>query len=235
MSDEGSSAAAIIPFLGQISKEYRDKILRKWFRKAIIKPWGRYREIEIIEDVLKSVRPTKCLEWGCGYGTLYFSKCLNKTATWISVEHDKAWAARMQEMNRDPRVRINHVPADRFPWSDPYRDGAYSDLKEYVDFPTRFGPFEFILVDGRARRDCLLKAHQLIREEGVVILHDANRTHYHEPFHLFKHQALFVDWRTRSGGIWIGSRGVEVGDFLDLRKHRGLYRLYNRFGKRFRL
>ena len=231
MSDEGFQVS-MLPFLGQIYKEYRDKFIQKVLRKPILVPWAKYREIEIVEEVLAKARPEKCLEWGCGYGTLYFSERLSKTATWLSVEHEKEWAAKVQGMNRNPNVAIHHVPADHFPWSDPDRDGAYSDLKEYVDFPSRYGPFDFILVDGRARKDCLVKAHQLIREEGVVLLHDANRVRYHASFHLFKHQALFTDGRGRSGGIWIGSRGAELTHFLDLRKHRGIYQLYYRFGKR---
>lgn len=227
---EVDSKSAVLPFVSQIYKEYRDKILRNVFKKTIFVPWAKYREIEIIEEVLRRIRPERCLEWGCGYGTLYYTKRLGKSATWIAVEHEKEWATKIQETSRNPKVVIHHVPPNHFPLSD--RDGTYSDLKDYVDFPERFGPFDFILVDGMARRDCLIKAHQLVREEGVVILHDANRVRYHEFFHFFKHQALFTDGRNLSGGIWIGSRGTEITNFLDLRKHRGLYQLYYRFGKR---
>ncbi|TAK05880.1 MAG: hypothetical protein EPO39_10285 [Candidatus Manganitrophaceae bacterium] len=230
MSD--GSKSAMLPFLSQIYKEYRDKFIQKVLKKTLVVPWAKYREIEIVEEILRKAQPEKCLEWGCGYGTLYFSERLKKTAVWISVEHEKEWAAKIEGMNRNRQVQIHHVPADHFPWSDPHRDGAYSDLKEYVDYPSRFAPFDFILVDGRARRDCLAKAHQLVREEGVVLLHDANRVRYHESFHLFKHQALFTDGRTRSGGIWIGSRGTEIAHFLDLPRQREIYRLYRRFGKR---
>lgn len=218
-------------FLRQVSKEYRNKLLRKWFRKSVIKPWGRYREIEIIEEVIQTLKPKRCLEWGTGYGTLYFTRLIGKETNWISVEHEAAWSMNIEKLNRNRNVQICHVPPNQFSWSDPNQDGAYSDLKDYIEFPSQFGEFDFILVDGRARVDCLMKAYELIRNDGVVILHDANRKHYHSPFHLFKFQFLFTDHRTRSGGIWVASKGRDVRSVLNIDQHKMLFYLYNQYAK----
>jgi hypothetical protein len=227
----GISVDAIGCFLRQLSKEYRNKLLRKWFRKSIIKPWGRYREIEIIEEVLQTLKPQRCLEWGTGFGTLYFTKLIGEKTRWISVEHEKDWSINIEKLNQNRNVQIGHVPPNLFPWSDPHRDGAYSDLKDYIEFPTQFGKFDFILVDGRARVDCVVKASELIEEDGIVILHDANRKHYHSVFHLFRHQVLFTDHRTCSGGIWVASKGREIRSVLKIDQHEMLYRLYHRYAK----
>lgn len=216
-------------FLTQISKEYGCKILKKWFGKSIAKPKAKYREIAIIEEVLKTSKPKRCLEWGSGFSTLYFPKFLGEGASWISIEHDPEWAKRVTEMNRNSNVTVHHIPPDHFPWTDEHHDGAYSDFKNYIEFPGRFGPFDFIFVDGRGRVDCLKKAGELLTKEGIVILHDANRVYYHAAFPLFKHQVLFTDPRTR-GGVWVGSPSVNISDVFDVDKHQKLYRIYNRFG-----
>lgn len=227
----GISMDAIGSFLRQLFKEYRNKLLRKWFRKSIIKPWGRYREIEIIEEVIRTLRPRRCLEWGTGFGTLYFTKRIGEETKWISVEHEKDWSTNIEKLNQNRNVRIHHVAPNHFPWSDPHRDGSYSDLKDYIEFPAQFGKFDFILVDGRARVDCVAKAYELIEDDGIVILHDANRKHYHSAFHLFQHQVLFTDQRTRSGGIWVASKEREIRSVLNIDQHEKLYRLYNRYAK----
>lgn len=44
--------------------KYRDAILRRVFRRLVIKPLMEYREIEIIEEIIKNIKPKRCLEWG---------------------------------------------------------------------------------------------------------------------------------------------------------------------------
>lgn len=47
----------------------------------------RYREIDLISEVIERLNPAMVLEWGSGYSTLYFPKKLSKEAKWLSVEH----------------------------------------------------------------------------------------------------------------------------------------------------
>lgn len=79
------------------------------------------------------------------------------------------------------------------------------------------------MTDGRARKDCLIKAHKIVKDMGVEILHNANRKYYHEQFALYKHQMLFLDNREDAGGLWIGSKGLEIGDILNLEKHKEIW------------
>ena len=208
-----SGNISIGAILAQIYKEYRAKILAGAFNKTIAKPWMKYREIEIIEEILKNLQPQKVLEWGAGYSTLYFPKILTENAMWISVEHDKEWAAKIKNANRNRRVEIFQVQPNHFPWTDEFGDGAYSDLTNYVEFPSKFGKFDFILIDGRARKNCVVKAHELAKDEGVVVLHDATREYYHEPFKLYKYQVLFADYRQDGSGLWVGSKGINIRSF----------------------
>lgn len=198
-------------------REYRDKILKNVFKIDIIKPYMNYKETAIIMEVLKLLQPKQCLEWGSGFSTLCFPKFLNKDARWLSIEHDKDWYLKIKGMNEKPNVWLRHVSPSHYPWTDEYGDGNHSDLKDYIDFPSRFGKFDFILIDGRARKWCLNKCNELIEHKGVIILHDANRDYYHEPFRLYRHQILFRDYRKDAGGLWIGSQGLKLEDLISVK------------------
>jgi len=208
-------------------KEYRDKISRKLLSKNWIKPYMRYKEIEIIEEVLETVRPKKCLEQGAGYSTLYFPKFLDKDATWISVEHDREWSKKIKNLNHSLNVKIFWIPPNHYPWSDINQDGSYSDLENYIEFLKKFGKFDFILVDGRARKDCLVAANHIIRDKGVIVLHDANRRYYHQPFKTYEYQVLFSDYCKDMGGLWIGSKGTKISSILDVNKHQRFWQYLN--------
>ena len=222
-------------FLDQALREYRDKMTERILRRPLNKPWMKYREIAIIEEVLMAVRPTRALEWGTGYGTLHFSRLLPSASRWIAVEHDSLWADRIRSMEPPLRVSIFTVPAENAAWKEAGGDGSYAEFRTYVDFPAQFGDFEFILVDGRARSACLRRAHSLLAPGGVVVLHDANREFLREALDLFPEQAEFLDYRRWSGGLWMGAKGGALEDVMDLEKHRQLWRWYNSFGKGFRL
>jgi predicted O-methyltransferase YrrM len=220
-------------FLDQAVREYRDKVMEKVLRRPLSKPWMKYREIRIIEDILRSLKPRRALEWGCGFGTRHFAGLLPKEGEWISVEHDTEWAERIRGLRLQPRTRIYTIPPERRSWTD--ADGTYADFRTYVDFPGLLGEFDFVLVDGRARIDCLRRAHSLLSPRGVAILHDANREFNNAPWDLFPFQASFRDYRRFSGGMWIGSKGRDVSTLADMEKHRGIWRIYNGLGRRFRL
>ena len=200
------------------------------------RPWMKNREIRVVEEILENLSPEKCLEWGAGYSTIYFPKFLKEDAKWITVEHDEKWSRKIRKICHNPKVEIFHVAADRFPWTDDHNDGSYEDLSGYIQFPSNYGDFDFVLIDGRARKACIIKAYNLLKEEGVVILHDANREHYHKPFGLYKHQVLFTDYRALlmkvmvnrfGGGVWIGSKGNELESLLNMDKHKESWRIYS--------
>jgi len=120
----------------------------------------------------------------------------------------------LKRCNKKSNLQVFHVPPDHFPWTDEFGDGSYSDLMNYIEFPSKFGYFDFILIDGRARKDCLIKAYELVKDKGVVTLHDAGRKYYHEPFDLYKYQVLFSDRRNDESGLWLGSNGVDIKSLL---------------------
>lgn len=194
----------------------------------------RYREIELVEEILSRLRPTSCLEWGTGYSTLFFPHKLSPEAHWLSVDHDEEWTQKIQGLRPNPVVDIRCVPANQFPWTDEIQDGAYSDLVDYIDYPENFAPYDFILVDGRARNYCLQKAFDLIQPRGVVLLHDANRGYYHTGLEQYRFQVFFECYRTHAGGIWLGSREMPIENIVDVDFHQTVWRLCRFAGKVFR-
>ncbi len=218
-------------FLNHAYRFNRAKIIRLFNKDGIIKPLIKYRELDIIEDILMKHRPLKCLEWGSGYSTIYFPSLLNKRSKWISVEHDKYWANQIHELNKNPIVMIFHIPPNNSKWTDKNQDGSYFDLKDYVEFPSKFGKFDFILIDGRARTSCLDKAHDLLDNNGLVVLHDSNRKYYHEALKYFKQGILFEDYRVDSGGVWIGSMDVDIRKLINVERYKSLWNFYNKIGR----
>jgi predicted O-methyltransferase YrrM len=221
-------------FLDQAVREYRDKVVERLLHKEVRKPWMKYREIGIMEDLLGSLRPRRALEWGAGYGTSHFSRLLPPYGEWIAVEHDIEWADRIRR-EAPENVRVYAVPSNNDKWDSASGDGSYADFCNYVEFPAQFGDYDFILVDGRAREACLRQARYLLAEGGVVVLHDANRDFLHKPLDLFPRQIFFQDYRRYSGGIWIGSVDRDISSLLDLGRHRRVWSLYNSLGRRLRL
>lgn len=222
-------------FMVQVVREYRDKVAERLLRRELRKPWMKYREIGVLEDLLRALKPKRVLEWGAGYGTLHFARFLPEDSLWIALEHDPAWASRIREMTVDPRVRVHTVLPDAPDWKDRDPDGTYEDFKAYVDFAEQCAPYDFILVDGRARESCLERAHDLLSPHGVAALHDANRSFRRAPGGQFPSEAEFRDYRRWAGGLWLGSKGGSLSDVLDLGRHGRIWRMYNSLGKGFHL
>lgn len=193
----------------------------RYFRKLVPLtdniPWLNFEEREVFIIILKTLRPKICLEWGAGYSTLYFPKFIGKDAKWFSVEHDIKWSEKIRRLNKKKNVEICHTPPDKYPWTDKNNDGAYSDLKNYIEFPA-FQKYDLIFIDGVARKDCLKKAYELITEDGIVILHDAEREYYHEPFYLYKYQHTF-SFKGRKRKIWIGSKCDKIKNSIENYNH----------------
>ncbi len=138
-------------------------------------------EVEAILDLLQNriQGRAKALEFGCGGSTVTFSQY---AANWISIEHDDYWAKRMRSaLPSSSPVEILVSPPD-FPHSGmtPAKEGQF---KSYIASAKKICPedgFDFVLVDGRARIDCILELHRsrLLGDGSIVVLHDFRRNRY---------------------------------------------------------
>ena len=214
-----------------LAKNLDKKIVHKILRKPFLGPWMSPLEIIIVENILKGLKPKKCLEWGSGYSTLMFPKLLDRDSQWISVEHDFDWAKKIKSINKRSNVNIFYVAPNNLSWSDLYKDGAVSDLKDYIEFPCQFMPFDFILIDGRARKDCLIKALDLLKKGGIAVLHDAERVYYREPLGLYKYGFSFSDYTHGKVKLWIGSNEVDIEKGFNVSQYLKLENIRKAFKK----
>ncbi len=144
-------------------------------------PFMDKNEIEAIKICLGLFDgPIKALEWGSGNSTLFFSSLLQPGSSWIALEHDAAWYKEMEtKISRHPSSCASAIlipPGRSF---DGLTDGDFDTFRDYVLTPARMGTtFDFILVDGRARTECLMMGWKLLNEDGAMVLHDAQRREY---------------------------------------------------------
>jgi len=210
--------------LSQLFRDMRKRINKKLFKKFEL-PWMKSKELDILAEVLNKLQPEYCFEWGSGYSTLYFPKHLNSIKLWYALEHNKDWFEYIKEKNFDERVKIEYVPPANFNFVKArgysiQKEGTYEEFKDYVDFPSSLPVrFDFMFIDGRARKDCLRKAFDLISDNGVVMVHDSNRENYLEEIPPFKHLIRFKDYRKKDGGILIASKNRDLKTVLDIDGH----------------
>jgi hypothetical protein len=157
--------------------------------------------------IVHAIAPRHCLEWGSGGSTRALLERCEFIDTYHSVEHDGEWADKVRKHVQDPRLSLHHVAADK-----PLGAGRHAEaeivawdaraeqdptiLASYVRFPSTLGrAFDFVLVDGRARRFCLKAGFELLRPGGVIVLHDAQREQYHDAVAALG-RALFLEpWK----------------------------------------
>jgi hypothetical protein len=176
------------------------------------------------------------LEWGSGLSTLHYPDWLARRGvrvSWTTLEYDREFFRTFLEpglLQRDARVVWSEELASRgdaltdragvtavvFDEGriDPIEGSARAadrlrDLDDYVALPGTLGRrFHAVLVDGRKRRRCLREAAKLLDDDGVALLHDAQRPYYHCAF------AAFRSGRRIGDELWIGAQAVT--DFADL-------------------
>ena len=120
--------------------------------------WDSYKEALI--KVLAEFKPKTVLEWGPGVSTLIMQD-FPSVKLIDTVEHNPAWWAK---------------------WKDKFGTKVKLYLEENLrNYPYVYrGEFKYdlIFVDGKDRESCLVVAQGLIKEDGIVILHDAERESY---------------------------------------------------------
>ncbi|PXF50143.1 hypothetical protein BWQ96_00303 [Gracilariopsis chorda] len=140
------------------------------------------------------------LEWGSGGSTHNFPQFAKRA---YSIEHDETWCTKMiDQISKRPELKhlqYNCVPIARGTkgWgvSSPFEEGDYKVFKKYVDQidNLRVPIFDMVLIDGRARVDCAVKALSYIGDHSVVVVHDAERIWTHRKYARVLHYYDIVD------------------------------------------
>lgn len=118
---------------------------------------------------------SKVLEYGSGIST---TEIANKCKTILSVEHQENWYNKMK--NEIPNNCELIFKSPDLPYIEGGHCGTYEEFKSYIEAPINNGPFDVILIDGRARVSCASICHKISHENTIVFIHDYHREEYQE-------------------------------------------------------
>lgn len=170
-----------------------------------LRVWMDPVEYSQVLAILNTLVPKRALEWGSGGSTKTILEDCAFIERWVSVEHDEAWHRRVADEVSDPRLLLKHVAPNIQPEATDEQsliawhakgEVDRSVFGSYVDFPSTLGEtFDFVLVDGRARCFCVKEGFRLLRDGGVLVLHDAQREQYHDALRSIGDPVFLEPWK----------------------------------------
>lgn len=146
-------------------------------------PWWTWTAIRDVERFLAGRLRPRAFEWGSGASTFWLAR---RCASVVSVEHHAGFArhtaammARFDNVEvlvREPRPIEEGGAA---PMTSGKRGNEGLDFSSYVAAIDDTGArYDLIVVDGRARSDCLARASQYLSDGGRIVFDNSNRPRY---------------------------------------------------------
>lgn len=135
-------------------------------------PWLVVGAVHFIEENLNLADTV--FEWGSGGSTLWFARRAKEIT---SVEHDITWYRKIKN-ELPPNVKCIYAPPDPV-----YQEGYEStrlkgrSFKAYVSVIDS-SPFDWVIIDGRARVACA--KHAVDKFRRFLVLDDAGRKDYED-------------------------------------------------------
>ena len=116
----------------------------------------------LLRKVMATYKPHKILEFGPGRSTEIMLEYLDVHV--ISIEHD--WRYYEEKRSQIKNATIHYAP----------------QLPLYLAIASTFAPYDFVFVDGFCdwRVACLKSAVAMLTHDGLVMLHDSERSKYDE-------------------------------------------------------
>jgi len=149
----------------------------------------------VISFMLENIKPTDTVfEYGSGGSTVWFAEMAKSV---VSVEHDLKWYESVRKVIAD-NVNLIYVPPDEV-FDKEYLSESYGAIggrsfKEYVSTIDPFEEFDWVVIDGRARNQCI--KHSVDKFRKFILLDDSYKTQYREGIGLlskFKQQIFRGD------------------------------------------
>lgn len=165
-------------------------------------PWWSLAAMNKVESFLKDRKNARVFEYGSGASTVWLAK---RSGSVTSVEHDENWA-RLVSSHRQlsAAVEVHCVPGK--PILD-VNDAAIRshkagwknlDFSEYVNaLASQKGLFDLIVIDGRARSECLQVAAAKLKPDGMIVFDNSKRDRYRASI---ENSGLNVE---RAGGLTV--------------------------------
>ena len=109
----------------------------------------------------------KLLEYGSGESTIQFSHHVKEV---VSIEHNENWFNKVFS-KIDKNVNL-HLCKPDLHYEEVIHDGTYEQFKTYITYPIKYGIFDVIFIDGRARIECAKFAKNLSNHKTMIFIHD---------------------------------------------------------------
>jgi hypothetical protein len=146
-------------------------------------PWWTFAAIDAVEAHLsKKGGKARVFEFGAGASTVWLAKRCHEV---ITVEHDVPFAQSMRPAfsaykNIDIHIRPPSTAIDDKSTARSKRKGyttqSFDDYVASID--RQEGPFDLIIIDGRARLACLAKARHRLKPDGIILFDNSDRAEY---------------------------------------------------------
>ncbi len=130
-------------------------------------PWLTSEAIAMLSSRLR--KSDNGLEYGSGRSTVWFAQ---RTNSLISVEASRIWHDRVDEAIR--KHGLNNVVYKYIPANPQVPDDSYRAPYVEADGGLAAESLDYALVDGLYRDKCALRAVDLLKPNGVLILDNAN-------------------------------------------------------------
>ena len=149
-------------------------------------PWWTFAAIRRVDAFLAARGGTAtAFEYGPGASTLWLARRCRQVA---AVEHDPAWWPMLSRRVAGlANVDIRHVPGTPAPPGAPAPHRSAQPGWTHLDFSAYVaaireagGPFDLIVIDGRAREGCLREAQAHLKPDGLIVFDNPNRRRYRE-------------------------------------------------------
>lgn len=181
----------------RLSRPFLKLKYEKFQKKHPNLPWLTPDAIHVLQQLLNGGHG---LEYGSGRSTVFFAGLLDRLD---SIEHHEGWYHKVKTMLKEKHIENTnlHFVAPNGDVSLPKlssEDQVFMTVEEYpvkdesfLDYILKLEIFEddsldFILVDGRARRSCCLKAFDKLKKGGLLVLDNSERRRYHEVHEAFR-------------------------------------------------
>jgi predicted O-methyltransferase YrrM len=169
-------------------------------------PWWTWTAIRDVDDFLARRRDVRAFEWGSGASTMWLARRCDSV---VSVEHDRTFASQTAPMLatlsnvtvivREPRQIRRDDTGGKRSGKHGYEDLDFSEYVAAIETGA-VGPFEVIVVDGRARADCLQLARKHLTDDGCIVLDNSDRARYQPAIEAVDRDASVVRHRGRGPG-----------------------------------
>lgn len=163
-------------------------------------PWLSPSSVRFLRDYL--TKEMSGLEFGSGISTLFIAP---KVKQLISIEHNKEWFEMIS--NRFKNEGITNVDYRFIAQNDSNQFSektfemteklGFDVRKDYVNYYLTVesiadNSLDFLLVDGRARPECLYYALPKMKKNGLVILDNSERAHYKIAFEFMNKYPVYT-------------------------------------------